>query len=179
MVGPPGFEPGTTSALAQYGSPGWHPTKLDDGPFFGSICIFFGFWFLRFFVCFWLFRVVSVCIYVLFRGMVWLVMVMRDGLYLVLIGVLFVLAAAPWVSGYMYASFMGGSMGYGGMMMSGDAGDHCTYMDGGHMDECYSMMDQGHMEECEEMMASYGGAEHMEECESMMAMYMSSGMGCH
>ncbi len=34
-MGPPGFEPGTTSVLVvREISPGWHPTKLDYGPDF-------------------------------------------------------------------------------------------------------------------------------------------------
>ena len=34
LMGPVGFEPTTTSVLRTVGgtSPGWHPTKLDDGP---------------------------------------------------------------------------------------------------------------------------------------------------
>lgn len=37
QVGPPGFEPGTTSVLGYPNgvlTPGWHPTKLDYGPLY-------------------------------------------------------------------------------------------------------------------------------------------------
>ena len=110
---------------------------------------------------------------------------MRDGLYLVLVGLAVLLAASPFVYGYVYTSVMhGGSVDYGGMMASG--GDHCGMDDSDHVEDCEYMMSD-HGEECESMMAEYGSSEHIEECESMMNYHMNeyseygedSGMGCH
>lgn len=32
-MGPPGFEPGTLLGVPPTSAPGWHPSKLDDGPY--------------------------------------------------------------------------------------------------------------------------------------------------
>ncbi len=92
---------------------------------------------------------------------------MKDGLLVVLVGLLFVLAVAPLVSGYVYSSVMHGAH-WGGGMMAGDEG-HSTDDDHGYPEsheECEDMMHHMHM------MHGYDGM--MDNYD-----YDSYGMGCH